>query len=90
MDYFLRYSYNLQTIHLPNTITIIRGFPNSYSISCFCCFANIPPTLMSGVLTTFKRCGNLKIYVPAESIEAYKTATNWSDLADKIFPIPTE
>lgn len=28
----------------------------------------------------------LKIYVPADSLEAYKTATNWSAIADKIFP----
>lgn len=28
----------------------------------------------------------LKIYVPADSLEAYKTATNWSASADKIFP----
>lgn len=28
----------------------------------------------------------LKIYVPSDSLEAYKTATNWSAIADKIFP----
>lgn len=32
--------------------------------------------------------GNIPlIYVPDESVEAYKTATNWSDYADKIKPL---
>jgi hypothetical protein len=28
----------------------------------------------------------ISFYVPADSLEAYKTATNWSALADRIFP----
>ena len=35
-------------------------------------------------------CKNAKIYVPAESVETYKTAQYWSNLADKIEAIPTE
>lgn len=85
---FMRYTYSLATIHFPNTITQINGFTNSYKIECLCCFATIPPTLSS--TSPWSSCGALKIYVPAESVEAYKAATNWSDLADKIFPIPTE
>mgnify|MGYP000472681990 CR=1 FL=1 len=27
------------------------------------------------------------IYVPDDSVEAYKTATNWSNYADRIRPI---
>ena len=33
------------------------------------------------------RYPNLKIYVPDESVDAYKAATNWSAYADIIFPI---
>lgn len=37
----------------------------------------------------FGNCPNLQfIYVPAESVEWYKTATNWSALASKIRPLP--
>lgn len=49
-------------------------------------YAVIPPNL------TVYTSNNVPIivYVPAESVEAYKAATNWSAYADKIFPIPTE
>ena len=43
--------------------------------------ATTPPTLGSSAFTT----ANLnKIYVPAASLEAYKTATNWSTYASKM------
>jgi hypothetical protein len=29
-----------------------------------------------------------KIYVPEDSVDAYKTATNWTNYADKITAIP--
>ena len=35
-------------------------------------------------------CKNAKIYVPAESVETYKTAQYWSNLASKIEAIPAE
>lgn len=35
----------------------------------------------------FNGIGEAKIYVPAESVEAYKVATNWSVFADIILPI---
>lgn len=44
-----------------------------------------PPTL-NGTLGT--KC-TPTIYVPAESLEAYKTATNWSNYADNIFEEPS-
>ena len=31
-----------------------------------------------------------KIYVPADLVDSYKSATNWSTYADKIFAIPEE
>ena len=41
-----------------------------------------PPTISD----TFKDC-NCLIFVPDESVEAYKTATNWSKYADRIKPL---
>lgn len=31
--------------------------------------------------------GGMKIYVPDASVEAYKKATNWSQYADRIYPM---
>ncbi len=45
--------------------------------------ATVPPTIQS---TTFDDTVQT-FYVPAESVEAYKTATNWANYADKIFAI---
>jgi hypothetical protein len=44
-----------------------------------------PPTLASS--DAFDNQNNAPIYVPDESVDAYKTATNWVDLASRIFPI---
>ena len=44
-----------------------------------------PPTLVSS--NAFDGQNNAPIYVPDESVEAYRTATNWVDLAHRIFSI---
>ena len=44
--------------------------------------ATTPPTLGANALA--RNSTNFVIYVPAESVEAYKAATNWSSLSDKI------
>ena len=50
--------------------------------------ATTPPTLgSSGFGYTFNK---IQIYVPAESVDAYKAATNWSTYANQIQAIPTE
>lgn len=74
---------NVFTMILPSTITTYTPSSDA-SFAHLYCYAAIPPTItgFSGSLTS--------IYVPAESVEAYKAATNWSAYADKIFPIPTE
>ena len=43
-----------------------------------------PPTLSSSL--DFGGQNNAPIYVPDDSVDDYK-ATNWVDLADRIFPI---
>ena len=44
----------------------------------------VPPTLGAGV---FDNTNNCPIYVPADSVQAYKTANGWSAYADRIFAI---
>lgn len=79
---------NLKQITIGSGITSIGNqvTTNSYSIQSITINATTPPTI-SELTWQSTTC---PIYVPAESVDAYKTATNWSALADRIQPIPTE
>lgn len=47
-----------------------------------------PPRLLNAnVISTAQLTSNCKIYVPWESLEAYRTAQYWSTQADRILPI---
>lgn len=47
--------------------------------------SNTTPAIQSGTFTGIPE--DCKIYVPAEALEKYKSATNWSAYADRIFAI---
>ena len=47
--------------------------------------ATQPPTLGSGA---FDRTNDSPIYVPSDSVNAYKAATNWKDYKSRIQAIP--
>lgn len=53
--------------------------------------AVVPPTLVPADYSTFTAFSNTSklqgLYVPAEALDAYKTADGWSVFADHIFPI---
>ena len=54
------------------------------------CLATTPPTLGDAVFSIIDGSNDIatyKIYVPQESLEAYKSATNWSYYADRIMAI---
>lgn len=82
--YFVR---SLQTLVIPSTVTSIGGsaFYNYYCLPTVTVLATTPPTLGTNA---FYSSTIQKIYVPAESVEAYKSATNWADYAEKIEAIP--
>lgn len=48
-------------------------------------YSTTPPTLVS--TNAFLGQGNCKFYVPAESVSAYKSASNWSSFASRIYSI---
>lgn len=77
----------LRSITIPNSVTYIgyNTFYQSKSLETITCTATIPPTLgaYNDVSSVYA------VYVPAESVEAYKTATNWSYYSSKIQPIPS-
>lgn len=69
---------------IPQSVTTIgaNAFINCTSLSVFICRAITPPTMASSFTGS---SADLKIYVPDDSVEAYKQASGWSEYAEKIF-----
>lgn len=75
---------SLNNITIPASITSINNYAFEYysGLISVTVLSTTPPTLGSYVFI-----GNASgriIYVPEESVEAYKTAAGWSDYADYI------
>jgi hypothetical protein len=80
---------SLASITLPPNLTSIGAyaFRRCSSLASVTVEATTPPTL--GNNTVFNGChADLVIYVPAASVSAYQSATNWSTYASKIQAIP--
>lgn len=75
---------NLEYVNLPNTLLTLGGyiFAGCTSLKEVICNAVTPPTLASTVFNSTN--STFLIYVPDESVEAYKSATNWSTYASRI------
>lgn len=79
---------SLTTLELGSSIRYLGyGETQSAQLSTLICHATTPPTIMNN---SFSFGSNYSIYVPAESVDAYKAATNWSTYADRIQAIPAE
>ena len=78
----------LTSINIPSGVTSIgsNAFQNCISLTSITIKAITPPTLGSNVFASTNDC---PIYVPANSVDAYKSATNWSTYASRIQAIPT-
>ena len=77
----------LTSVVIPSGVTSIgsEAFRNCSGLTSITINAATPPTLGSIV---FDGTNNCPIYVPAESVDAYKAATNWSTYTDRIQAIP--
>lgn len=87
-NFTFRYCSSLTEVAIPNSVTSIyrEAFYSCSSLTAITVLATTPPTLESDV---FAGTNNCPIYVPAESVNAYKAATNWSRYANRIQAIPT-
>ena len=91
-DYILRISTDaimtryLTDITLPN----VRHIETYAFHGCINLINITIPQIIPPIIGTdaFNTSANLKIYVPAEAVDTYKTDANWSAYADRIFPIP--
>ena len=86
-----QYALKLPVFDIPSSVTKIGQYviggnndSNVKNVPIVICRAVTPPTL-----GTVKANGGAHqaIYVPDDSVEAYKTATNWSAFADIILPL---
>ena len=84
---FSSWSSNNHPLTIPNSVTSIGtyAFLNWKLVPYVEIQAVTPPTLSNA--NAFSNQNDAPIYVPDASVTAYKTATNWVSLADRIFPI---
>ena len=78
----------LTTLVIPSNISSIGNyaFSGCTRLRSITVHSATPPTLGYQV---FNSTNNCPIYVPPESVDAYKTASNWSNYASRIQAIPT-
>lgn len=88
-EYAFAYCDGLTSVTIGNGITSIGSyaFQNCSGLTSVTLEATTPPTLGSNPF--FANASGRKIYVPAESVDAYKAASRWSSYASAIQPIPT-
>lgn len=81
---------NLEKVTIGSGITRIgnKVFLGSDYLISLTVLATIPPTLGSEQFSNFVK-DDIVIYVPAESVNAYKAASGWSTYANQIQAIPS-
>lgn len=83
---------SLLYLDIPASVTsisasaFIYGSSNNGSMQYIKCMPTTPPSIVaSGTNKILDGTNNCPVYVPDESVNAYKTA--WSDVEDRIFPL---
>ena len=78
----------LTSLVIPSNISSINNFAFSgcTRLRSITVHSTTPPTLGTSV---FDNTNNCPIYVPPESVDAYKAASGWSNYASRIQAIPT-
>ena len=85
------FSNNLTSVTIPNSVTSIseNAFYDNNQLISITILAVTPPIMEKHYYKFYinSYMDNTKIYVPAQSVNAYKTAEGWKQYVDKIFPI---
>lgn len=87
------YAQELKRVEYPETIISMGHVYECHALNSIVVKATNPPRAeltrynSNGDPTFLKESNNCPIYVPAESVEAYKAAEYWSAYADRIQPI---
>lgn len=78
---------SLRALDIPAGVTSIgnSAFYNCYAMEKYIFLSTTPPTLGTTVFSGIY--SRTRIYVPDASVTAYKTATNWVEYADYIYPL---
>ena len=87
-DYAFYYCSSLTgDLVIPDQVTIIgsNAFYNCSSLTTMTILATTPPTLSR---TNAISTATTKIYIPAGTLSAYQSATNWSNFADLFEELP--
>lgn len=76
----------LKRVTFPSTLTLLGEWivRNCTILEAVVMKSTVPPTISTGTFAVPKAC---QFYVPDESVNAYKEATNWSAYADRIKPL---
>lgn len=79
---------SLTSLVMPSTITYFGGssLKDCSSLTSLTILATTPPSTLG--TDALKNTNNCIIYVPSESVNAYKTANKWSSYASRIQAIP--
>ena len=79
----------LTSVTIPESVISIGSyaFEDCTDLTSVYCLPTTPPTI--GQAFFLDHASELKIYVPFESINAYKTNEGWRDYESKIYPIPS-
>lgn len=80
----------ITSMTIPDSVEYIASyaFLGCTALTSVTVLATVPPSIEEEA-DVFKNTNNCPIYVPAESVNAYKTATGWSDYAERIQAIQT-
>ncbi len=86
-QYAFYYCRRLTSIEIPNSVTSIGS---SVFMNCGTLTVTVKATMPPSLGNSAFNFSTPLIYVPAESVDAYKVASNWSNYADKIQAIPSD
>lgn len=83
-QYAFRYDSSLQYIYIPANVNYIGSyaFDSCTDLDFVWMYPTTPPTLSNS--NAFNNTSNCPIYVPCESLAAYQTASQWSNLRSRL------